>query len=195
MFCVTCCGNKIKKNQYWTKNFKKINNSKQKCPKKNSPKKSQKIFNKKKISQFFPHKILIIIYQCYVYRTNIHHIPPEVAWGCDTTSVIRRVWYDECDTMQILWGKNVENLFWLNFVFEPKKMKKKFDFFFEIIFFEIIFFYFFLFFFLFFFFHIIYFLIFFATTRHTEYCALLVAFDNSSRRKFVKVKKWQYVLV
>ena len=44
----------------------------------------------------------IIIYQCYVYRTNIRHIPPEVAWECDTTSVIRRVWYDECDTMQIL---------------------------------------------------------------------------------------------
>ena len=32
----------------------------------------------------------IIIYQCYVYRTNIRHIPPEVAWECDTTSVIRR---------------------------------------------------------------------------------------------------------
>ena len=32
-----------------------------------------------------------IIYQCYVYRTNIRHIPPEVAWECDTTSVIRRM--------------------------------------------------------------------------------------------------------
>ena len=42
---------------------------------------------------------VFIIYQCYVYRTNIRHIPPEVAWECDTTSVIRRVvirwvWYD-----------------------------------------------------------------------------------------------------
>ena len=36
----------------------------------------------------------IIIYQCYVYRTNIRHIPSEVAWECDTTSVIRWVWYD-----------------------------------------------------------------------------------------------------
>ena len=41
-------------------------------------------------------------------------------------------------------GKNVENLFWLNFVFEPKKIKKIdiffWNYFFEIIFFEIIFF-------------------------------------------------------
>ena len=41
-------------------------------------------------------------------------------------------------------GKNVEHLFWLNFVFEPKKNEKKIDiflgnYFFEIIFFEIIF--------------------------------------------------------
>ena len=34
---------------------------------------------------------IFIIYQCCVYRTNIRHIPPEVAWECDTTSVIRRV--------------------------------------------------------------------------------------------------------
>ena len=67
---------------------------------------------------------LFIIYQCYVYRTNIRHIPPEVAWECDTTSVIRRVWYDECDTMQTLWGKKYENLFWFNFVFEQKKEEK-----------------------------------------------------------------------
>ena len=32
--------------------------------------------------------------QCYIYRTNIRHIPPEVAWKRDTTSVIRWVWYD-----------------------------------------------------------------------------------------------------
>ena len=38
--------------------------------------------------------ITLIIYQCYVYRTNIRHIPPEVAWECETTSVIRWVWYD-----------------------------------------------------------------------------------------------------
>ena len=48
---------------------------------------------------------VFIIYQCYVYRTNIRHIPPEVAWECDTTSVIRR---DECDTMQIVWGNFFE---------------------------------------------------------------------------------------
>ena len=35
------------------------------------------------------HVCYFIIYQCYVYRTNIRHIPPEVAWECDTTSVIR----------------------------------------------------------------------------------------------------------
>ena len=32
------------------------------------------------------------------------------------------------------------------------------------------------------------FIIFFCPTRHTEHCTLLVAFGNSSRRQFVKLK-------
>ena len=72
-----------------------------------------------------------IIYQCYVYRTNLRHIPPEVAWECDTTSVIRRVWYDECDRMQILWGKKCWKFILVTFCFwTKKKMKKKCDIFF-----------------------------------------------------------------
>ena len=69
-----------------------------------------------------------ITYQCYVYRTNIRHIPPEVAWECDTTSVIRCEFY----------GGEM-----LNFVCE---------------------------------------IFVFATSRHTEHCALLVVFDNAIRR-------------
>ena len=130
----------------------------------------------------------IIIYQCYVYHTNIRHIPPEIAWACDTTSVIRRVWYDECDTMQILWGKKcwnfvcvkfvflicffyifVLNFFFLNFLFEIFLLNFVCKFFFFKFWFQYL---------IFFLYKFIYFV---ATTRHTEHCAtLLVAFDNSS---------------
>ena len=138
-------------------------------------------------------------------------------------------------------GKNDENLFWLKFVFEPKKKKKNLTFFFgnyfleiifwklffgnyflEIIFWKLFFGNYFLeiiFWKLFFgnyFLEIIFWKLFFgnyflklflgnyfweiifpyifflifclATTRHTEHCVLLVAFDNSSRRQFVKLK-------
>ena len=115
--------------------------------------------------------ILFIIYQCYVYRTNIRHIPPEVACECDTTSVIRRVWYDECDTMSVIW------VWYDAYLMGEKKQKFFFEFFFEFflkiwnfcwIFFNICFQYFFSNFFLIILFY------FFATSRHTEHCALLV---------------------
>ena len=127
----------------------------------------------------------IIIYQCYVYRTNIRHIPPEVAWECDMFFFFFFL-YDECDTMSVM--SVIRCKFdgggMLKFVFCEKKnfniffliVKKNFNLFFEIFFFEI-------------FVYWILFSIFFeiciyfvATTRHTEHCALLVAFDNSSRR-------------
>ena len=111
-----------------------------------------------------------IIYQCYVYRTNIRHIAPEVAWECDTTSVIRWVWYDA----YVMGGKMLKSLFvkfWL------------WIFFFNILLYFILLFFFgnFVIFCLIFLF-IFYFIYSVATTRHTEHCALLVAFDNSSRR-------------
>ena len=55
--------------------------------------------------------IYFIIYQCYVYRTNIRHIPPEVAWECDTTSVIRR------KHAPPLYEKKDEIIFFLHFFF------------------------------------------------------------------------------
>ena len=59
----------------------------------------------------------VLQYQCYVYRTDIRHIPPEVAWD-----VIRRVWYDECDTMSVIRCKfDGGKKCWLFFgVFEKK---------------------------------------------------------------------------
>ena len=126
---------------------------------------------------------------------------------CDTTSVIRRVWYDECDTMQILWGKKCWKFILVTFcLWTQKKWKKKcwhleiLFWKFEILFWKLFFGNYFLevlfwkFFFGNNFLKIIFWKLFFgnyfcfATTRHTEHCALLVAFDNSSRRQFVKVK-------